>query len=86
MLQSMKHRGPDSTGYALYAEPTENVVMRYTTANTTTPRDFEFQDRLKRNRAEAERRLAGLGAKIVTCDQETDYAFRLTLEYTGDLK
>ena len=34
MLQSMKHRGPDSTGYALYAEPTENVVMRYTTANT----------------------------------------------------
>ena len=21
MLQSMKHRGPDSTGYALYGEP-----------------------------------------------------------------
>ena len=45
MLQSMKHRGPDSTGYALYATPTENVVLRYTTANTTTPRDFEFADR-----------------------------------------
>ena len=49
MLQSMKHRGPDSTGYALYAPPTENVVLRYTTANTTTPRDFEFADRIRRN-------------------------------------
>ena len=58
MLQSMKHRGPDSTGYALYAKPTEHVVMRYTTANTTTPRDFEFQNRLQRNRAEAERQRA----------------------------
>jgi len=86
MLQSMKHRGPDSTGYALYAPPSENVVMRYTTANTTTPRDYEFQDRLKRNRAEAERRIAALGAKIVACEQETDYAFRLTLDYKGELK
>ena len=86
MLQSMKHRGPDSTGYALYAEPTENVVMRYTVANTTTPRNYEFQDRLKRNRREAESRLAGMGAKVVTCEQETDYAFRLTLDYKGDLK
>ena len=84
MLQSMKHRGPDSTGYALYAERTEHVVMRYTTANTTTPRDFEFQNRLQRNRAEAERRLASLGAKVITSEQETDYAFRLTLDYTGE--
>ena len=24
MLQSMKHRGPDSTGYALYGPPSED--------------------------------------------------------------
>lgn len=86
MLQSMKHRGPDSTGYALYAPPTDNVVMRYTIANTTTPRDHDFADRLKRNRAEAESRIQAAGAKIVKCEQETDYAFRLELEYSGDLK
>jgi glutamate synthase domain-containing protein 1 len=86
MLQSMKHRGPDSTGYALYAKPTEYVVMRYTVANTTTPRDYEFQGRLKRNRAEVESRLARLDAKIVTNEQETDYAFRVTLDYSGELK
>ena len=28
MLQSMKHRGPDSTGYALYRAPTQDLVLR----------------------------------------------------------
>ena len=27
MLQAMKHRGPDSTGYALYRPAAENYVM-----------------------------------------------------------
>ena len=27
MLQSMKHRGPDSTGYALYRPPADDYVM-----------------------------------------------------------
>ena len=27
MLQSMKHRGPDSTGYALFGEPTGRILM-----------------------------------------------------------
>ena len=26
MLQSMKHRGPDSTGYALYGVPVERLA------------------------------------------------------------
>jgi len=26
MLQSMKHRGPDSTGYALFGPPSKTVV------------------------------------------------------------
>lgn len=86
MLQSMKHRGPDSTGYALYAPPTGHVVMRYTVANTTTPRDYEFQNRLKSNRREVESRIAAAGATIVDCEQETPYAFRLTLDYKGELK
>ena len=28
MLQSMKHRGPDSTGYALYRAPSQELVLR----------------------------------------------------------
>ena len=30
MLQALKHRGPDSTGYALYADNDgENFIMRF---------------------------------------------------------
>ena len=57
MLQSMKHRGPDSTGYALYGQPSNLVIMRYKLADANTPRDFEYEDRLRRHRAEVERRL-----------------------------
>ena len=58
MLQSMKHRGPDSTGYALYGAPTGDVVMRYTLADANDRRDFEFAERLERHRREVEARLA----------------------------
>ncbi len=86
MLQSMKHRGPDSTGYALYGQPSNLVVMRYKLADANTPRDFEYEDRLRRHRAEVERRLHSLQARIREIDEETEYAFRVTLEYDGDLK
>jgi glutamate synthase domain-containing protein 1 len=87
MLQSMKHRGPDSTGYALYGTPTKgNLVMRYKLADANTPRDFEFEARLRRHRFEVESRLAALGATIHEVDEETNYAFRVSFDYSGDLK
>jgi glutamate synthase domain-containing protein 1 len=86
MLQSMKHRGPDSTGYALYAPPSGNIVMRYTLADANDERDFEFQERLERHRAEVETRLRNLGARIVEIEPETQYAYRVVMQYTGDLK
>jgi len=87
MLQSMKHRGPDSTGYALYGTPANGeVVMRYKLADANTPRDFEYEDRLRRHRAEVERRLYSLNARVRTIEEETEYAFRVSLDYSGDLK
>ncbi len=86
MLQSMKHRGPDSTGYALYGKPSHLVVMRYKLADANTLRDFEFSERLVRNRAEVDRRLASIGARVQEFEAETEYAFRVVLEYDGDLK
>jgi len=86
MLQSMKHRGPDSTGYALYGEPHDLIVMRFKLADANTPRDFEFHDRLRRHRALVEQRLLRLGAQVQDIKEETDYAFRVTLNYDGELK
>jgi glutamate synthase domain-containing protein 1 len=86
MLQSMKHRGPDSTGFALYGKPSDLVVMRFTLADAGDARDYEFADRLETNRGEVESRLAKLGAEIEEIEAETDYAFRVSLRFDGDLK
>ena len=86
MLQSMKHRGPDSTGYALYGPVTELVVMRYKLADANDPRDFEFTERLRRSKREVEARLAELGAETVQAEDETEYAFRVAFRYDGELK
>ena len=42
MLQSMKHRGPDSTGYALYRPPSDDWVMHVKLADVNAERDFDF--------------------------------------------
>jgi len=87
MLQSMKHRGPDSTGYALYGGADNGtLVMRYKLADANTPRDFDYQDKLRRHRNEVERRLARLGAEIDEVEEETPYAFRVSFRYDGELK
>jgi glutamate synthase domain-containing protein 1 len=87
MLQSMKHRGPDSTGYALYGQPHDGqVVMRYTLADANTPRDFEFDDRIQRHQTQVVTRLKAAGARIEEVEPETEYAYRTTLTYGGDLK
>jgi methylamine---glutamate N-methyltransferase subunit A len=87
MLQSMKHRGPDSTGYALYRPPLNgSYAMRVKLADANTPRDFDFQQKLRRNRAEVERRLALVGADIHGFEDSTEYAFNVTFGYDGDLK
>jgi methylamine---glutamate N-methyltransferase subunit A len=87
MLQSMKHRGPDSTGYALYGQPHDGqVVMRYTLADANTPRDFEFDDRIQRHQTQVVTRLKAAGARIEDVEPETKYAYRTTLTYGGDLK
>jgi glutamate synthase domain-containing protein 1 len=86
MLQSMKHRGPDSSGYALYGLPTTDFVMRYKLADANDPRDFEFEERLERNRREVEARLVQLGAHLEDVEFDTEYAFRVKLSYGGDLK
>jgi glutamate synthase domain-containing protein 1 len=87
MLQSMKHRGPDSTGYALYGVPANgSLVMRFKLADANTPRDYEFANRLRRHRVEVEKRLARLGAEVHDVEEETPYAFRVSFDYDGDLK
>jgi methylamine---glutamate N-methyltransferase subunit A len=87
MLQSMKHRGPDSTGYALYRPPDERLVMRYKLADANTPRDFEFSDRLDRHQHQVLQRLKAMDADIHDVEEETEYAYRVAFTLpNGNLK
>ncbi len=86
MLQSMKHRGPDSTGFALFGQPSDLVVIRFKLADANDKRDFEFRDRLERHRLEVESRLNKIGATIDRVEGETEYAYRAVIRYDGDMK
>ena len=86
MLQSMKHRGPDSTGYALYGPADEMVVIRFVLAEPNEAGGFGMEERLERNRAEVESRLAKIGAEVAQFTSETGYAFRATVRYSGELQ
>src|SRR5437588_8331683 len=64
MLQSMKHRGPDSTGLALYGAPEgDRLIMRFKVAEQEEiRRGFSSHDEIARRRATIEERLSEHGA------------------------
>jgi glutamate synthase domain-containing protein 1 len=90
MLQSLKHRGPDSTGYALYGKPDGNpqsFVIRFKAAEQEEMRHgFKIHDEVRERRAEVNRRLAEMGAHVTREDDATEYAFRYHFTYGGDLR
>src|SRR5205085_10432323 len=81
MLQAMKHRGPDSTGFALFRQPGQELVMRVKLADANTPRDLEFTDNLRRHRQEVQTRLKAAGAEIRAIDESNEYSLTITLQY-----
>ena len=86
MLQAMKHRGPDSTGYALYRPATEGYVMQVKLAEANGHHDFDLAERLRRQRADIESRLRSSGATITAIQGPTDHAMTVSFDYDGDLK
>ncbi|MAK32680.1 MAG: glutamine amidotransferase [Acidiferrobacter sp.] len=88
MLQSLKHRGPDSTGFALYGNPKSGEhVLRFKVAEQEDMRHgFQIHDQVRERRAEVDRRLDELGARRVSEEEATEYAYRYWISYDGDMK
>jgi hypothetical protein len=88
MLQSLKHRGPDSTGFALYGVPTDDqYVMRFNVAEQEDmKRGFDIHQQVKERQKEVDARLEKLGVKVKLRDQATEYSHRYTFSYDGDMK
>ncbi|HEX4584409.1 MAG TPA: class II glutamine amidotransferase [Burkholderiaceae bacterium] len=86
MLQSLKHRGPDSTGYALYGKPRgDQLVVRFKLAEQAEmSKGFDIHHQVRQRRAEVDRRLAELDATILESESATEYAFRYRIAYDGD--
>ena len=75
MLQSMKHRGPDSTGYALYRPPTTRSSCA-TSSPTRTRRATSSSPTGSTGTRTVVRRLKAMDADIHDVEEETEYAFR----------
>jgi glutamate synthase domain-containing protein 1 len=86
MLQSLKHRGPDSTGYALYGLPQENeLVLRFKVAEQEDmAKGFDIHQKVKDRKAEIDRRIEELGGRILDRQAATEYAYRYRIAYDGD--
>jgi glutamate synthase domain-containing protein 1 len=88
MLQSLKHRGPDSTGYALYGKPRgKELVVRLKVAEQDEMlKGFAIHKQVRERRQEVERRLEEFGAKVLEVDEATEYALRMRITFEGDLR
>ena len=88
MLKSLKHRGPDSTGFAIYGASTPNeYVMRLKLAEQEDmTKDYHIRQKIRERQAEVDRCLAELGAETVEIAEATPYAFRYRLRYAGDTR
>jgi methylamine---glutamate N-methyltransferase subunit A len=88
MLKSLKHRGPDSTGYALYGKPHgKELVIRFKVAEQDEmSKGFKIHQQVKDRHNEVRRRLEELDARIIDDAEATEYAYRLRIEYNGDLR
>ena len=86
MLQALKHRGPDSTGYAVYGDATEgDYIMRLKIA------EAEDMNRGSGIKAVLEERIAKVdgileehGAKVKQKDRVRPYALRYLIAHDGD--
>jgi len=88
MLQALKHRGPDSTGFALYGNPVDQQhVLRFKVAEQEDlASGFRIHDQIIERKAAVDQRLRESGAEIHNEELATEYAYRYQFKFDGDLK
>jgi hypothetical protein len=84
MLQAMKHRGPDSTGYALYRGAGDSFVM-HVKLSEPGDTDPDLEQRVARQRAQVDARMRAAGARIEDV-KETPRTMTVVFGFDGDLK
>ena len=89
MLQALKHRGPDSTGYALYVNNDgQNFIMRFKVGenvgegSSSVNEDESVYDERKKI---VDKKLSELKAEVIKEEKLTPYSYRYEIKYEKDL-
>ncbi len=88
MLLSLRHRGPDSTGFAIYGKPrSDEYVMRFKVAEQEDlASGFRIHQEIRDRKAAVDGRLAEMAAEVREQDAATEYAYRYIIGFDGDLQ
>ena len=97
MLQALRHRGPDSTGYALYgpngaggdhaAAAPNQYVMRFKVAEQEDLQSgFSIRQQMRERKEALDARLKEKGVVVSSTEQATAYAFRYAFTHDGNMK
>ncbi len=86
MLQALRHRGPDSTGFAIYGDATPGeYILRFKVAEAEDMgQGFDMPAKIAARIAEVAKRLGEHGAIIKSREQPTAYAQRWVIAHDGD--
>ncbi len=89
MLQSLKHRGPDSTGYALYGTGgSKDYILRFKVGENVKEGSSAVMEDVSlynQRRDEVNEKIIEAGGKIIKEEQITPYSFRYVTSFKGDL-
>jgi len=89
MLQSLKHRGPDSTGYALYGDgKSNNYILRFKVGENVkegSSAQIEDSSVYKKRKEQVNSEIVSTGATIVEEKEATPYSFRYVITCDDDL-
>lgn len=86
MLQALKHRGPDSTGFALYGGGQEEItILRIKFAEQADMQHgFSIHHEVQARKEAMKNRLKERGIEIVSIEDTTEYSCRVCLKHSGD--
>ena len=87
MLQALKHRGPDSTGYAVYGEGKDDeFVMRVKVAEADDMSSGRgIYSELERRVSKIDEILLENGVEVKDKINATEYALRYVIKFEGDM-
>jgi hypothetical protein len=89
MLQSLKHRGPDSTGFALYGDGnSDNYILRFKVGENVkegSSAQIEDSSVYEKRVALVNSEIISAGATIVKEEKATPYSFRYVIKCDDDL-